>query len=398
MGHFNHLETLAPDPILELMWAFKRDTRPTKIDLSVGLYYNDRLQLEILKSVHAAEEALFRLESDKAYLPIDGHPAFIQETKKLLFGETMCNKIGKSIYGAQTVGGTGALRVGGEFLANTVGSEIYVSDPTWANHLTLLPKANLTVKTYPYYHLKTHGLDFDRMIECLKGLPENTIVLLHGCCHNPTGCDPSQEQWKEISAVMLKYKLIPFFDMAYQGFGDGLEEDAYAVRLFAGQGHEMLVAFSYAKIFGLYAERVGALFIVTQNEQSAQTAGTHIRSLIRSNYSNPPKHGAMIVSYVLNHPSLKDLWKSELDQIRRRIHKMRSMLYQAMSEKRAGEDYRYIDRVKGLFCFTGLQKHQVDRLIEEYGIYMIKTGRINMTGLNEDNLSAVVEAIAKVSV
>lgn len=397
MGHFNHLETLPPDPILELMWAFKRDTRPKKIDLSVGIYYNDRLELEILKSVSKAQEVLLQLETDKAYLPIDGHPGFISETKRLLFGDTLSERLGKAVYGAQTVGGTGALRVGGEFLAKTIGNTIYVSDPTWANHMTMFPRTNLRVETYPYYDFKRHALAFDQMLGYLKKLPEKSIVLLHGCCHNPTGRDLTGGQWKELSEMMLKHKLIPFFDMAYQGFGEGLEEDAFGIRFFAEQGHEMLVAFSYAKIFGLYAERVGALMVVTRNEYEAQTVGTHIKSLIRSNYSNPPKHGAAIVAYVLGHDALHSLWKAELEGMRRRIQNMRQMFVSALMSRSPSKDYRFLDLTKGMFCFTGLQQHEVERLVEEYGIYMLKTGRINITGLNEDNIHEVVEAISKVS-
>lgn len=397
MGHFSHIETLPSDPILELMWAFKRDTRHKKIDLSVGIYYNDQLQLEILKCVKKAEEALLELETDKAYLPIDGHPGFINETKKLLFGENLFNNMGKRVYGAQTVGGTGALRMGGEFLAKTLNTTLYVSDPTWANHVTMFPRAGLKVSTYPYYDFKKHEIAFDKMIEHLKTLPSNSIVLLHGCCHNPTGCDPTKEQWKEISSVMLEKKLIPFFDMAYQGFGDGLEEDAFAVRYFAEQGHEMLVAFSYAKNFGLYAERVGALFFVSENEQQALAASTNIKSLIRSNYSNPPKHGAAIVFYVLNHPALKELWIKELAVMRGRIQRMRLKFCDALCDKNTSKDYRYLNNMKGMFCFTGLERNQVNQLMEVHGLYMLQTGRINITGLNEDNLTDVVEAITKVA-
>lgn len=396
MGHFTHLETLPPDPILELMWAFKRDTRQKKIDLSVGIYHNDELQLEILNCVRQAEEALFQLETNKAYLPIDGQPGFISETKKVLFGESLLNKIGKNIYGAQSVGGTGALRVGGEFLAKTINTTIYVSDPTWANHITMFPRAGLKVGTYPYYDFKKHEIVFDKMVEYLNTLAPASIILLQGCCHNPTGCDFTKEQWKALSSVMKKKKLIPFFDMAYQGFGDGLEEDAFGVRYFADQGHEMLVAFSYAKIFGLYAERVGALFLIAENEEVAQAAGTNVKSLIRSNYSNPPKHGAAIVHYVLSHPHLKEMWIAELAQMRHRIQQMRLMFCNALCDKKTSKDYRYMNHMKGMFCFTGLERHHVKTLMDEYGIYMLQTGRISITGLNKDNIAEIVDAITKV--
>ncbi|MEI8300252.1 MAG: amino acid aminotransferase [Chlamydiota bacterium] len=397
MGYFSHMETLPHDSIFELMWAFKRDPRPKKIDLSVGIYYNQQLGLDILKSVKKAEEAFVELEVEKAYLPIDGNSSFIEGTKKLLFGEVLTTRLGGAIYGAQTVGGTASLRVGGEFLAKAVSSVIHLSDPTWANHPAIFARAGLKTAIYPYYSMQTNRLVFDDMMQYLKTLPPKSVVLLHGCCHNPTGCDPTQQQWKEISSLMLKKQLIPFFDVAYQGFGDGLEEDAFAVRYFAEQGHEMLISFSYSKIFGLYAERVGALFLVAASEKEAVIGSTHIRALIRANYSNPPKHGAVIVSYVLNDEKLKALWLSELEKMRRRIIDMRSLLYDILSEKTKRKDYTYLSDAKGMFCFTGLEKSQVERLIDEYGIYMLKTGRINVTGLNEDNIHYVGDAIIKVS-
>jgi aspartate/tyrosine/aromatic aminotransferase len=397
MGYFDHMETLPPDSIFELMWAFKRDPRPKKIDLSVGIYYNDQLGLDLLKSVKKAEEALVQLEREKAYLPIDGNHSFIEVTKQLLFGEALINRLGGAIYGAQTVGGTASLRVGGEFLAKALSTVIHLSNPTWANHQQIFTRAGLQTAIYPYYSMHTNTLQFDEMMEQLKILPSKSLVLLHGCCHNPTGCDPTEQQWKEISSLMLKKKLIPFFDVAYQGFGDGLEEDAFAVRYFAEQGHEMLVSFSYSKIFGLYAERVGALFLVASSEKEASVGATHIRALIRANYSNPPKHGAAVVSYVLNNPGLKELWLSELGKMRRRIVDMRGLLYDILSEKALIKDYSYLSGTKGMFCFTGLEKSQVERLIDEYGIYMLKTGRINVTGLNEDNIEYIGDAIIKVS-
>lgn len=396
MGHFTHLTTLPPDPILELMWAFKRDTRQKKIDLSVGIYYNDNLQPEILKTVLKAEEALLQLETDKSYLPIDGHAGFIEQTKKIIFGEKLLSKLTGSIYGAQTVGGTGALRVAGEFLAASIGKTIYVPNPTWANHMTMFLRAGLETKTYPYYDMVKHTIIFEDMMECLKKLPEKAIILLHGCCHNPTGTDLTHEQWKEVSTLMLKRKLVPLFDMAYQGFGDGLEEDAFAVRYFAEQGHEMLVAFSYAKIFGLYAERVGALMVLSHEKETLSIA-SHIKSLIRSNYSNPPKHGASIVSYALAHEPLKNLWLTELTAMRNRIKKMRTMLLQVLIQKIPSKDYSYIDQTKGMFCFLNLEPRQVERLIQEQGIYMTKTGRINVTGLSEENLHAVIDAVSVVA-
>jgi len=396
MGYFSHMETLPPDSVFELMWAFKKDPRPNKVDLSVGIYYNERLELEILQTVKKAEEALLQLEGEKAYLPIDGNACFIEETKKLLFGETLTLQLGGRLYGAQTVGGTAALRVGAEFLGKVFSGTIHVSDPTWANHPAIFAKAGFVAAPYPYYCKETHRVQVDKMLAYLEKLPPKSIVLLHGCCHNPTGCDLTQEQWKKVSSLMLKHKLIPFFDMAYQGFGEGLEEDAFAVRYFAEQGHEMFVSFSYAKIFGLYAERVGALLFLASDTKEAEIAATHIRALIRANYSNPPKHGAAVVAYVLSNPILQKLWRVELDNMRRRIMDMKELVYDILKEKVSSKNFNYLCDTKGMFCFTGLNTMQVERLIEEFGIYLLKTGRINVTGLNENNCSYVGEAIAKV--
>lgn len=397
MGYFNHLETLPADPILEIIWTYRKDPRPDKVDLSVGIYYDQNLQVPILHSVKEAEQALVNTETDKTYLPIDGHPVFIAETKKILFGEELFHRLGKRLYGAETPGGTGALRVGGDFLVKAGFKTIYVSDPTWNNHIGVFSKSGFKIETYPYYDAETGSVNFEKMLTFIKKIPERSAVLLHACCHNPTGCDLSEKEWEELSSVMLKRKLFPLFDVAYQGFGKGIEEDAFAVRHFASAGHEMLVAYSYSKMFGLYAERVGALFFVGEKEEEVEACVSHIKVLIRTHYSNPPKHGAAVVAYILSNPSLKQNWMHELTKMRNRIHEMRLLFSTALVDRAKFHNYRFIADTYGMFCYTGLTKSQVDLLAKEYGIYMLSSGRINVTGLSEDNILYVVDAIIKVA-
>lgn len=396
MGYFDHIEKLPADPILELMWDFRRDTREGKVDLSVGIFYDDNLKSEIFPSVKKAENILFEKEKAKTYLPIDGDAAFVEETKKIVFGESLLSKYSSLIYGAQSVGGTGALRVAADFLSKSIGSSIYVSDPTWDNHFKVFHAASLCVEIYPYYDFKGHKVDFSKMLEFIKQIPQKSIVLLHACCHNPTGADLTKEQWMELSSVMLKHKLIPFFDMAYQGFGDGLEEDAFSVRYFLEQGHQMLIAFSYSKIAGLYAERVGAVFFVGSSLKEVEAAASQIKVIIRSNYSNPPKHGAAILSTLFTDPLLKKEWEKELNKMRERIQKMREEFASDLIKRCDKKDYSYLLSKKGMFCFTDLTKDQVQKLRDEYAIYMTKTGRINLSGLIKQNMRFTIDSILSV--
>lgn len=393
MGYFEHTEKLPPDPILELMWEFKKDQRKEKIDLSVGIYYDEQLRSHVLPSVKQAEKILFDEEKAKTYLPIDGDPFFTQETKKLIFGQKICEDNKGLIYAAQSVGGTGALRIGAEFLAQALSTKIYVPAPTWENHIKVFTKAGLECDNYPYYNFSNHQVNFEQCLTFLESLHEKSIVLLHACCQNPTGSDFTHEQWEQISEVFLRKKLFPFFDMAYQGFGDGLEEDAFAVRLFARKGHQMLVAFSYSKICGLYAERVGALCFMGETIKEVEAVASQIKVLIRSNYSNPPKHGALIVSELFTNEQLKTLWQQELIAMQKRIVSMRESLAHILMKETAKKDFSYLLSKKGMFCFTSLTPHQVLELRESCGIYMTKTGRINLTGLSQDNLPKVAKAI-----
>lgn len=393
MGIFRNIEKLPPDPILELMWEFKKDPRQEKIDLSVGIYYDEHLRSEILPSVKQAEKQLFEKEASKTYLPIDGDAHFVDQTKKLIFGDKIVNSKKGLIYGAQAVGGTGALKVGADCLARNLQSKIYLPAPTWENHLKVFSQAGLNCDTYPYYDFNEHAIDFTSCIECFEKVPERSIILLHACCHNPTGSDFTNQQWQQLSEIFHRKKLIAFFDMAYQGFGDGLEEDAYGVRLFAQNHHEMFVAFSYSKICGLYAERVGALCFLGESIDEVEALASQIKVMIRSNYSNPPKHGALIVSELLSTPDLQSRWRQELKHMQQRIVSMREALATSLIACSTKKDFSYLLSKKGMFCFSSLKPAQVQLLKDAKGIYMTKTGRINLTGLSKNNVDLVAQAI-----
>ncbi|MBF5059292.1 aromatic amino acid transaminase [Candidatus Neptunochlamydia vexilliferae] len=395
MSLFEKVEPVPPDPIFGLAARFRKDKRSNKIDLTLGVYKGKSLKIEILRSVKEAEKILIKMEKDKGYLPMGGDERFVQESQKLIFGEALCKTLKGKVFGAQTVGGTGALRLGGDFLAREVTKCVYVSDPTWPNHIGIFEAAGMEVKKYPYYNKETHALDFQKMLDYLSALPEKSLVVLHACCHNPTGCDPTQAEWKELSALLLKKKLIPFFDFAYQGFGRGLDEDAWAIRYFAEQGHEMFVAASYSKNFALYGERIGSLSILAKNEQVSQNLASVVRRIARVNYSNPPRHGGEIVATILQDLGLTKLWKGEVDQMRKRIEEMRSELIHALSGQFGKDKYGFLKRRSGLFSMLGLEGSQVDRMIEEYGVYLTRSGRINLTGLSEDNLPNILEAMIK---
>lgn len=382
MTHFFENITLAPpDAIFGLQAAFQADPRKNKINLSIGVYKDRKLATPILHVVKKVEEDLLHTEKSKEYLPIDGDKRFLEHSGKLVFGEGWNQRIAA----VQSVGGTGGLRIGGDFLQQAGAEEIYIPQPTWPNHPAIFKRCRLKVAAYPYYDKEKRKID----LSSLEKIPEGSVVLLHACCHNPTGADPTDEEWKNLSQLFLKRKLFPFFDFAYQGFGRGLEEDARAVRLFSEAGHEMLVASSYAKNFGLYAERVGVLYAVTKTTERAHRVQSQLKTLIRSNYSNPPKHGAMIVGEILASPALKKMWEEELEGMRSRIGALRELFV-----KKTGFDFLK-DRY-GMFSFCDLTEAQVKRLMEEFAIYMTGDGRINIAGLNEDNLTYVAESIVQV--
>ncbi|MBB64347.1 MAG: amino acid aminotransferase [Waddliaceae bacterium] len=383
------------DPILGLNEAFKQDTRERKINLGVGVYKTADLTPSILNCVKKAEAQLLNTEREKEYLPIAGLPEYRLITQKLLFGIDSSVFEDNRVFTVQTLGGSGSLRVGAEFLSQTISQEIYVPTPTWSNHKGLFQGGGMTVKNYPYFNSETHRLDFDRMIHALEQIPSSSSVLLHVCCHNPTGVDLNMDQWKIVSELMLDRGLLPFFDFAYQGFGTGIEEDAAPLRLFADAGHQMLVASSNSKNFGLYGERVGALSVVCSHSESATRCGSMLKTLIRSNYSSPSIHGARIVSTIYQSDSLRNEWKVELGTMRERIKEMRKSLIASLSAK-CDHDYSFLEKQVGMFSFCGLNSEQVSRLQHEYGLYMPSSGRINVAGLNQQSLEYVVESIIAV--
>ncbi len=392
---FEKVEPFPPDPIFGLANRFKKDKKPHKVDLTVGVFRDENLMTHTLRSVQEGEKILQKIEKDKLYLPMGGDEAFVKESQKLVFGEDFCRNARGTLFGAQTLGGTGGLRLGGEFLSREVTKKVYISDPTWPNHRGVFGACEMEIETYPYYNSEKHTLDFEGMVDTLSRAPEKSVVVLHACCHNPTGCDPTDYQWKALSTLFFKKKLIPFFDFAYQGFGRGIEEDAWAVRYFANAGHEMFVAASNSKNFGLYGERIGCLTILAKNEQLSKNLSSVIKRLARVNYSNPPLHGSGIITTILQDVGLIEMWKGEVEQMRQRIAAAKNELVDALNKQFGRDKFGFLKRRYGLFSMLGLNETQVERMIDEYGVYLTQSGRINLTGLNEKNLPYVIEAIIK---
>ena len=393
MSFFDRVPLAPPDSILGLTATFLKDPRKNKVNLGVGLYKTEDLRTPVLDSVKDAEAALIDTENTKEYLSIDGDPLFLEKMGELVFGKEKWAKEKERTAVVQTVGGTGALKIGGAFLKEEAESPIWISSPTWPNHRSIFLSCGLPIENYNYYDAKSHQVDFNRMLACFEKLPEKTIVLLHASCHNPTGCDLELEEWKTLCTLFKTKKLIPFFDFAYQGFGRSLDEDAEAVRHFLKNGVEMLVAVSSAKNFSLYGERAGCLFVVSESPKIAEHILSRVKQIIRTIYSNPPMHGAKIIAHILNTPSLCKIWEAELKHMRERINRMRMSLYERLEAKGKGEAFSQISRGRGMFGFTGLNKTQVEKLIAEYGIYMTGDGRINVCGLNMSNVDYVVQAI-----
>lgn len=394
---FENLAAAPADPILGLADVYKADDHVNKINLSVGIYKDENTVTPILNCVKKAEAFLLENEQNKAYLPIEGLTEFNFVTQQLLLGENSSLIHEGRAKTAQAPGGTGALRIMADFLVRrTKVRRIWVSNPTWPNHRSVFQTAGLEVREYRYYNSQTHDLDFNALIEDLSHISAGDAVLFHGCCHNPSGIDPTPEQWKIISDLALQKNWLPVFDIAYQGFGQGLEEDAFGVRLFASAHPELLITSSYSKNFGLYNERVGALTLIAANSDIADRAFSQVKTIIRANYSNPPSHGANIVSYVLNNPELKEEWIDELTIMRQRIHRMRQLFVKTLQEKGADQDFSFIAKQNGMFSFSGLTEAQVLTLRHDYGIYIINSGRINVAGMTLDNMSRLCECIVKV--
>lgn len=394
MGFFERVPLAPPDPILGLTAAFFGDERENKVNLGVGLYKTEDLKTPVLRSVKMAELAILRGEKSKGYLPIDGERLYLEEMGALVFGKQAWSGEKTRIASFQTVGGTGALKIGGTFLKEEADHPIWISAPTWPNHRGVFSHCGLRVEEYPYYDASRHALDFEKMVACLEKLTPGTIVVLHAACHNPTGSDPSREQWQTLCTLFKSKKLIPFFDLAYQGFGSGVEEDAEALRLFMQSGLEMLVAVSNAKNMSLYGERVGSLFIVAESAKNAEHIASRVRQIIRTIYSNPPMHGAKITAFILHNPTLRQQWEEELNAMKERIHAMRQLFVKKLAANKVGSgDFSYLKDGKGMFGFTGLDKVQVEKMKVDYGIYMPHDGRINVCGLNPSNVDYVVSAI-----
>lgn len=392
---FAHVELAPRDPILGLNEAFAADPRADKVNLGVGVYYDENGKIPLLEAVAQAEAERLAARPPRGYLPIDGVPAYNQGVQALLFGaDAALVREGRAVT-VQALGGTGALKIGADFLKRLKpDAKVLISNPSWENHRALFEAAGFTVETYPYFDPATRGVAFDAMRDFLATQQAGTIVLLHACCHNPTGADLSAAQWREIVAVCDKQGLVPFLDMAYQGFADGLQEDAVAVRLFAESGQSVFIASSFSKSMSLYGERVGALTLLTKDE--AARVLSQVKRVIRTNYSNPPTHGGAIVGAVLSTPALRTQWENELAGMRQRIRQMREELVRKLADAGAKSDFSFITRQRGMFSYTGLSAAQVERLRNDFGIYAVSTGRICLAAINGKNIDAVAKAIAAV--
>jgi len=394
---FEHVDAYAGDPILTLNEAFGKDPRPHKINLSIGIYFDDAGKLPVMGAVRTAEAAMLQTIGARPYQPMEGAANYRQAVQQLLFGaDHEAVKSGR-IATIQTLGGSGGLKVGGDFLKRYFPtSNVWVSDPTWDNHRAMFEGAGFTVNTYPYYDAKTGGVKFPEMLAALKALPEQSIVLLHACCHNPTGVDLSAAQWQELIPVIRQRKLLPYVDIAYQGFGDGITEDAFAIRALADAGVSFFCASSFSKSFSLYGERCGGLSVVCPTKAEADLVLGQLKATIRKNYSSPPTHGAQIVARVLQTPALYDQWASELNAMRVRIQAMREKLHAVLSAKLPARDFSYFLSQRGMFSYTGLTAQQVDTLREQHAVYLVRSGRMCVAGLNSSNVEATAVAMAAV--
>ncbi|MFD2180362.1 amino acid aminotransferase [Veronia pacifica] len=385
------------DPILGLTDQFKADTRDSKINLGVGVYKDESGNTPVLATVKKAETLLLEKETTKSYLSISGTVEYGLAVQKLLFGQNAELIAQKRAQTAQAPGGTGALRLGAEFIKRQLGDvNVWISNPTWANHLGIFAAVGLETKQYGYYNAETKSIDFDAMLTDLHQAEAGDVVLLHGCCHNPTGVDPDAAQWQQLADLCLEKSLLPMFDFAYQGFASGVEEDAAGLRAFASQCPELLVASSFSKNFGLYNERVGAFTLVANNAEQANAAFSQIKSIARVIYSNPPAHGSAVVTEILNDPTLRAEWEQEVADMRSRIKDMRELFVSTLKDNGVDTDFSFIERQNGMFSFSGLTKEQVNRLKDEFGVYIVGSGRFNVAGMTRSNIAPLCKAIASV--
>ena len=394
---FENLQAAPPDAIMGLTEAFKKDPNPNKINLTVGVFKDASGKTPVLEAVKEAEKRILEEETTKSYVGIEGSPEYAAVVQALTFGvdhEVVRNQRAATV---QTPGGTGALRVAGDFLKRTMpGATIWLSDPTWANHAGVFGGAGFECKTYPYYDPETSSLSFEAMAAALAEVPAGDVVLLHACCHNPTGMDPDPEQWRAIADIPAKQGWLPLIDFAYHGFAQGIEEDTEGVRTFLRPCAELLICSSFSKNFGLYRERVGALTVVAGHRDAAENVLSNVKKCIRVNYSNPPSHGAEIVVRILNDPQLRERWEQDVAEMRDRINRMRAVFVETLKAKGAARDFSFLTKQTGMFSLSGLTKKQVDILREEYSIYIVGSGRINVAGMTEENMARLCEAIVEV--
>ncbi|MFJ2992406.1 amino acid aminotransferase [Pandoraea sp. NPDC087047] len=394
---FEHIDAYPGDPILSLNENFAKDPRANKVNLSIGIYYDDDGRLPVMNAVRQAEALLLAEVGPKPYLPMAGFANYRDAVQGLVFGDDSPARKSGSIATVQTLGGSGALKVGADFIKRYFpDSQVWVSDPTWDNHRFIFERAGFTVNTYPYYDEATGGLQFEAMVDAIDKLPARSVVLLHACCHNPTGVDLNNAQWVQLIDVLKKRELLPFVDMAYQGFGSGIDADAFVIRELACQGLPAFVANSFSKNFSLYGERCGGLSVICESPEAADRVLGQLTSAVRSNYSNPPTHGAKIVAKVLSTPELRKSWEDELSTMCQRIMRMRGAIHQDLRGHVPDHMLsRYLEQ-RGMFTYTGLSAAQVDVLRDEHGVYLIRSGRMCVAGLNNNNVAVVADSIAKV--
>ena len=403
---FEHLEPYAGDPILGLNEAYQADPRPHKVNLSIGIYFDDDGRIPVLDCVRQAEAQMLAASGPKPYVPIEGVPAMRSAVQALLFGPEHEALASRRVVTLQTIGSSGGLKVGADFLKRWFpASQVWVSDPTWDNHRAMFEGAGLVVHTYPYYDAgdphavparPAGGLKFDAMLAALRTLPAQSVVLLHACCHNPTGVDLSRAQWQQLLPVLRERELLPYLDIAYQGYGDGIEEDAFAIRWLASSGLTFFVANSFSKSMSIYGERAGALSVVCANAAEAELVLGQMKATVRRNYSSPAIHAAGIVSRVLTDPALRASWQADVAAMRERILSMRRRLRDVLAAKLPGHDFGYLLSQHGMFSYTGLAAEQVDRLRDEHAVYLVRSGRMCVAGLNSKNVESVATAMAAV--
>ncbi|SJL83193.1 amino acid aminotransferase [Vibrio palustris] len=394
---FEKIVAAPADPILGLTEEFKKDPRPEKINLGVGIYKDESGETPVLATVKKAEAALLANEKTKSYLSIEGSYEYGLAVQKLLFGDDASIITEQRAKTAQAPGGTGALRISAEFIKRHFGAvKIWISNPTWANHNAVFSSAGLEIAQYTYYDAAANDKDFSAMLADLEHASVGDVVLLHGCCHNPTGIDPTFEEWQTLAQFIADKGLIPMFDFAYQGFATGVEEDAAGLREFAKCNPEILVASSFSKNFGLYNERVGAFTLVAADATTASNAFSQVKKIIRAIYSNPPAHGAAVVTHILNSVELRAEWEQEVADMRQRIHNMRRLFVQTLKDKGVSADFSFIERQNGMFSFSGLNKQQVARLKDEAAVYIVGSGRISVAGMTKNNMPPLCEGIAKI--